>query len=109
MSEEDKHKLSKILYYSDIHPADTEFINNIIYDLQQENKQLKEELKSANEEITWWSNRFNAVERDNRQLKEEINKAIELLDKLNIKIKDILKIGIDIKEISDIKEILGDK
>lgn len=45
MSEEDKHKLSKILYYSDIHPADTEYINNIIYDLQQENKQLKEEIK----------------------------------------------------------------
>lgn len=45
MSEEDKHKLSKILYYSDIHPADIEFINNIIYDLQQENKQLKEEIK----------------------------------------------------------------
>ena len=35
MSEKDKHKLSKILYYSDIHPADTEFINNIIYDLNK--------------------------------------------------------------------------
>ena len=77
--------------------------------IEQENKQLKEELKSANEEITWWSNRFNAVERDNRQLKEDKKKAIELLDELNIKIKDILKIGIDIKEISDIREILGDK
>ncbi len=42
MSEEDKHKLYKILYYSDIHPADSEFINNIIYDLQQENKHLKD-------------------------------------------------------------------
>lgn len=32
-------------------------------DKEQENKVLKEE-------ITWWSNRFKAVERDNRQLKE---------------------------------------
>lgn len=40
--------------------------------LNNENKQLKEELKSANEEITWWSNRFNAVERDNRQLKQQL-------------------------------------
>ncbi len=70
---------------------------------------LEEELKSANEEITWWSNRFKAVERDNRQLKKDKKKAIELLDELNIKIKDILKIGIDIKEISDIREILGEK
>lgn len=32
---------------------------------------LQEELKSANESITWYSNRFKAVERDNRKLKEE--------------------------------------
>ena len=51
MSEEDKHKLSKILYYSDIHPVDTEFINNIIYDLQQENKQLQERIDKAIEYI----------------------------------------------------------
>lgn len=31
---------------------------------------LQEELKSANESITWYSNRFKAVERDNRKLKE---------------------------------------
>lgn len=55
-----------------------EYWNRII-NLEQENKQLKEELKSANEEITWWSNRFNAVERDNRQLKEDKKKAIEYI------------------------------
>lgn len=37
---------------------------------------LQEELKSANESITWYSNRFKAVERDNRKLKEE-NKELK--------------------------------
>ena len=36
---------------------------------------LQEELKSANESITWWQNRFNAVEKENNRLKEE-NKRI---------------------------------
>ena len=45
MSEEDKHKLSKILYYSDIHPADTVFINNIIYDLEQKLDQIRKYIK----------------------------------------------------------------
>ena len=31
---------------------------------------LQEELKSANESITWWQNRFNAVEKENKRLKE---------------------------------------
>lgn len=31
---------------------------------------LQEELKSANESITWWTNRFNAVEKENKKLKE---------------------------------------
>ena len=42
---------------------------------------LQEELKSANESITWWSNRFKAVERDKRDyfdrgvLKNEYDQA----------------------------------
>ena len=31
---------------------------------------LEQELQEANETITWWSNRFKAVERDNERLKE---------------------------------------
>lgn len=38
--------------------------------------------------------------------KEVINKIKPMLKELNIKIKDILNIGIDIKEISDILELL---
>lgn len=61
----------------------------IVKSLQQENKQLKEELQEANDNIIWWSNRFNAVERDNKQLKEALetkyycqyaNKCNELYD-----------------------------
>lgn len=44
---------------------------------------LQQEIKEANDIITWWTNRFKAVERDNRELKEEleeekrIDKAVE--------------------------------
>lgn len=38
--------------------------------------------------------------------KEVIDKIKPMLKELNIKIKDILNIGIDIKEISDILELL---
>jgi len=51
MSEEDNYKLSKILYYSDIHPADTEFINNIIYNLIEENEELKQKIELITENI----------------------------------------------------------
>ena len=53
---------------------------------------------------------YVGLHQENSQLKERIEKAIPMLKELNIKIKDILKIGIDIKEISDIEKILkGDK
>ena len=31
---------------------------------------LQEELKSANESITWWNNRFNTIQEQNKELKE---------------------------------------
>ena len=40
---------------------------------------LQEELKSANESITWWSNRFKAVERDKKDYKSRIDKAVEYI------------------------------
>ena len=40
---------------------------------------LKEELKSANESITWWQNRFNAIERDNKNYKSRCEKAISYI------------------------------
>jgi hypothetical protein len=38
---------------------------------------LQEELKSANESISWWQNRFNAVEKENTKLKDLCNKYEE--------------------------------
>ena len=55
--------------------------HNISKELLKAYKDLQVELKSANEEITWGSNRFNAVERDNRQLKEDKRKAIDYINK----------------------------
>ena len=55
------------------------------YELQQENKQLKEELVSANESITWWNNRFNAVTRDNKHLKDNWNKLKDYIKETKLK------------------------
>ena len=52
---------------------------------------LQEELKSANESISWWSNRFKAVERDNERLKE----WKEDLLKENIELENIRKKAIE--------------
>ena len=60
-----------------------------IKELLKRNKNLQEELKSANESINWWTNRFKAVEKENQKL----NKIIEDIDKyIHIfKIEDIGK------------------
>ena len=50
-----------------------------IDDLQQKVDQLEKELKEANDSISWWSNRFKAVERDNKQLENIIKEAINKL------------------------------
>ena len=54
-----------------------EVYEQLIEQLQQENQELKEELVSANESITWWNNRFNAVTRDNEQLKNKIKELVK--------------------------------
>ena len=46
------------------------------------------------------------LEDENSKQKEVLDKIKPMLEELNIKIKDILNIGIDIKEISDILELL---
>ena len=43
-------------------------------------EQLEKELKEANESITWWSNRFKAVERDNKQLENIRKEAIKFIN-----------------------------
>ena len=56
-------------YYS-LNYEDLDILLNYITNLQ-------EELKSANESINWWTNRFKAVEKENQKL----NKIIDELEK----------------------------
>lgn len=53
-------------------------LNEYINKLEQDNKKLEELLKSANESITWWTNRYKAVEKNNKKLKV-IDKAIKYI------------------------------
>lgn len=41
---------------------------------------LDDEIAEANESITWWQNRYNAVERDRKQLENNRDKAIKYLE-----------------------------
>ena len=43
-------------------------------------EQLEVDYKEAIESVTWWRNRFNAVERDKKQLENNRDKAIEVID-----------------------------
>lgn len=70
-----------------------------IYNLQQENKELKELCNKYEKEH---NTTFKIWQKDMKK----IDKAIDKLDKLNIKLKEILSTGIDIKEISDIEKNL---
>ena len=72
---------------------------NYITNLEQENA-LLENVKDNHIDI------IDGMEKTLYDYKLKIDKAIPKLKELNIKLKDILKIGIDIKEISDIENIL---
>ena len=61
--------------------------NNLIEELynkiEAQDKIINEqvlEIAELNENITWWQNRFHAVERNNRKLKERIDKAKEYIN-----------------------------
>ena len=61
--------------------------NNLIEELynkiEDQDKIINEqvlEIAELNESITWWQNRFHAVERNNRKLKEVIDKAIKYIE-----------------------------
>ena len=62
-------------------------INGMVYvkydEVKERLEELEEELKNANESITWWTNRFNAVERNNKIYKERIDKAIKYIKEYN--------------------------
>ena len=78
-------------------------------DLQQENKQLKEELQEANDNIIWWSNRFKAVQRDYENLKERIEETIECINENTYLGDGEYTNHCDMLSRNELLEILGDK
>lgn len=57
-----------------------------------------DEKEELNNSITWWSNRFNAVERDNRELKKIINGMIENEEKYLLEINKLKSIIKEVRE-----------
>lgn len=69
-----------------------------------------EEIKELNNSITWWTNRFNAVQRDYENLQERIDKAIDYINK-HMRIDDEYPDYMEmlIEERNELLEILRDK
>lgn len=70
---------------------------------------LQEELKSANESITWWQNRFNAKNNGFKSTVEELCETTEKLEELELKhkqLKDLDKIQKAYKELQQENEML---
>ncbi len=81
MSEEKLEKYWNKVYYDYLEQEEAKELIDYYKNMEQENKQLKVELQEANDNIIWWSNRFNAVERDNKQLKEDKKEAIKYINR----------------------------
>ena len=94
MKEETKEILNKLLEYfkeSNINDFGYEKDKLISYEeaqiLLDYITNLQQELQEANESITWWSNRFKAVERDNERLKENNKKKTSRCTERNHRIR----------------------
>ena len=74
MQELVKHKYDK-----EIH---TYNLFDDIQDLLDYITNLQQEIKETNDSITWWTNRFKAVERDNKELKQENEKLKETIKEI---------------------------
>ena len=100
-------------------------LNQQLFD---ENERLNATIDELDDSITWWTNRFNAVQRDYEELKEElgnnydlfmyeinlcllqkIDKAIDFIDNWKKYKKDKGSLEVSMLDLLYIKEILGDK
>lgn len=54
-----------------------------VHDLYDENKQLKADLQEANDNATWWHNRWNSEHKQLGETSKRIGKAISILSKIN--------------------------
>lgn len=90
-----------ILSYGNYISLDDYFkLKDCITNLQEENERLKENAEHNDKVV-------DKAKWNEMIYKSRNEKAIPMLKELNIKLKEILKIGIDIKEISDIENILN--
>lgn len=55
---------------------------------------------------TYKDNKIKILQKENEELQQKIKVANKMLSEFNTKLMEILKIGISIKEIGDIQEIL---
>ena len=74
--------------------------------INEEHRKLNGNLRTANNTLCEVEDFMYNQAKDYKTRNE---KAIPMLEELNVKLKDILKIGIDIKEITDIKNTLQGK
>lgn len=50
-----------------------------VHDLYDENQQLKADLQEANDNVTWWQNRFKSEHMQNKELQTKIDEITEYL------------------------------
>ena len=67
-------------------------------DFDNEIEELKADIEEYRDSTTWWSNRFNAVERDNRELKKTINGMIDNEEKYLLEINKLKSIIKEVRE-----------
>lgn len=74
--------------------------------LREQRNELEKELQDANESISWWQNKYNALDKSNDIWLERINKAIEELEDTSVDMPSTLLIEV----IDYVKHILdGDE
>ena len=50
-------------------------------ELKKKNKQLETDYKEANESVTWWGNRYNAIVKQNGEVKKQKDDVVEYIKK----------------------------
>ena len=71
--------------------------------LREQRNELEKELQDANESISWWQNKYNALDKSNDIWLERINKAIEELEDTSVDMPSTLLIEV----IDYVKHILN--
>lgn len=73
-------------------------------DFDEEIEELKADIEEYRDSTTWWSNRFNAVERDNRELRKEIKRLKSIIKEVREKVEGVKKINNEVYKQTDMLE-----